>query len=57
VTLPGGANGVFALLRDAGVVEDSGHERLLASQGRQHLGFQHRLAAARALAGTPAPEA
>jgi hypothetical protein len=41
---------VFALLRDAGVVDDPGHDGLLAGHGRQHLphdGGQHGLVAPR----------
>jgi len=41
---------VFALLRDAGVVDDPGHEGLRAGHGRQHLphdGGQHGLVAPR----------
>jgi hypothetical protein len=41
---------VFALLRDAGVIDDPGHDGLLAGHGRQHLphdGGQHGLVAPR----------
>jgi len=41
---------VFALLRDAGVIDDPGHDGLLAGHGRQHLphdGGEHGLVAPR----------